>query len=169
MRIDLARIVWTMGASVVLFVGCQGGSDGGAVAMSGGSAQSTAHHDHHAHPTEGPHQGHLIELGKEDYHAELVHDDDAKKVTVYLLDEHARSPVASEEPALALNLVVDGKPQQFKLLADPLDGDASGRASRYSLAAPEVVEALESSSTTGRLQVTIAGKNFTGAVKHHRH
>lgn len=35
----------------------------------------------HAHPTEGPHGGDLIELGNEEYHAELVHshdhDDDA--------------------------------------------------------------------------------------------
>ena len=42
-------------------------------------------HDHgddaHAHPSEGPHGGDLIELGNEEFHAELVHphdhDDDA--------------------------------------------------------------------------------------------
>ena len=37
--------------------------------------------DGHAHPTHGPHGGDLIELGNEEYHAELVHphghDDDA--------------------------------------------------------------------------------------------
>ncbi|MDA1165948.1 MAG: hypothetical protein O3B13_22860 [Planctomycetota bacterium] len=38
-------------------------------------------HAAHAHPSEGPHGGDLIELGNEEYHAELVHpeghDDDA--------------------------------------------------------------------------------------------
>ncbi len=38
-------------------------------------------HAGHAHPTHGPHGGDLIELGNEEYHAELVHphghDDDA--------------------------------------------------------------------------------------------
>ena len=29
----------------------------------------------HDHPSEGPHHGSLIELGKEAYHAELVHDE----------------------------------------------------------------------------------------------
>ena len=31
----------------------------------------------HAHPSEGPHGGSLIELGNEEYHAELVHDEQA--------------------------------------------------------------------------------------------
>ncbi len=37
-------------------------------------------HDHgeegHAHPSEGPHGGDLIELGNEEYHAELIHPHD---------------------------------------------------------------------------------------------
>ena len=49
---------------------------------------TTAEHDHagHGHPSEGPHHGGLIELGNEEYHAELVHDDDAGTVTLYILD-----------------------------------------------------------------------------------
>ena len=33
-------------------------------------------HAGHAHPTEGPHGGDLIELGNEEYHAELIHPHD---------------------------------------------------------------------------------------------
>ncbi len=48
--------------------------------------------DVHSHPTEGPHHGTLIELGKEEYHAELVHDD--KMVTIYILDSAAKKGCA---------------------------------------------------------------------------
>ena len=36
-----------------------------------------SHDDHagHAHPSEGPHHGDLIELGNEEYHAEILHDE----------------------------------------------------------------------------------------------
>ena len=44
----------------------------------------------HAHPAHGPHDGHLIELGEEEYHAELTHDDATKSVTVYLLDKETK-------------------------------------------------------------------------------
>lgn len=33
-------------------------------------------HEEHAHPSEGPHGGDLIELGNEEYHAELIHPED---------------------------------------------------------------------------------------------
>ena len=51
------------------------------------AAPPAAHeHDHgHAHPSEGPHHGALIELGKEDYHAEIVHDEKTDTVTIYIL------------------------------------------------------------------------------------
>ena len=37
-------------------------------------ASPTAQAPDDVHPTEGPHGGHLIELGNEEYHAELLHD-----------------------------------------------------------------------------------------------
>ncbi|MCE2751496.1 MAG: hypothetical protein LW720_06355 [Pirellula sp.] len=39
----------------------------------------------HAHPSEGPHHGSLVELGKEEFHAELVHD--SKSVTIYIFHQ----------------------------------------------------------------------------------
>ncbi len=74
--------------------------------------------DVHSHPTEGPHHGTLIELGKEEYHAELVHDD--KMVTIYILDSAAKTAVPIDSLELVINLVHDGKPEQFKLAASPM-------------------------------------------------
>ncbi|MFO0902377.1 MAG: hypothetical protein U0939_05210 [Pirellulales bacterium] len=111
----------------------------------------------------------MIELGREEYHAELTHDEEMKKVTVYLLDKQAQSAVTSADAELALNLVVDGKPVQAKLVAEPQEGDVEGQSSRYSVVDEAVLEALEAPKTTGRLTVSINGKSFSGKVEHLEH
>ena len=130
-----------------------------------------AGHDHaaHAHPSEGPHHGHLIELGEEEYHAELTHDEATKTVTVYLLDKEAKGAVAIGDAEIVLNLVADGQPTQVKLAASPQEGDAAGQSSRFSITDEKVLEMLEGPKTTGRLNVTINGKAYLGTVEHHEH
>lgn len=122
-----------------------------------------------AHPEDGPHNGHLIELGKEEYHAELVHDDATQKVTIYLLDGAAKKFVAVPEKELTINLVVGGKPQSYKLPAVAQSNDAPGQSSRFELANEELCKALDDEGTTGRLSITIAGKPYSGQVTHAGH
>ena len=61
------------------------------------------------------------------------------------------------------------KPLQAKLAAAPQEGDPAGQASRFSITDEKVLEALEAPKTTGRLNVTIVGKAYTGSVEHHEH
>jgi hypothetical protein len=147
------------------------------------TAQSEeAHHDHeegqdhghkegeaHAHPSEGPHHGDLIELGKEEYHAELTHDEATNTVTIYLLDGSAANNVAIDEKEITLNMVADGKPSQFKLPAAPQADDPAGQSSKFSLSDEALMEALETPNATGRVNITIQGKSYTGTVEHHDH
>jgi predicted small lipoprotein YifL len=119
----------------------------------------------HDHPSEGPHKGHLIELGDEEFHAELTHDDASKTVTIYLLGADAKTAAMSSDPEVALNLIVAGEPLQAKLAAAPLEGEAADKCSRYTLVDEKVLEALEDPKTTGRLNVNIAGKSYTGNVE----
>jgi len=128
-------------------------------------------HDHaaHAHAAEGPHHGHLIELGEEEYHAELTHDEATKAITVYLLDKEAKGAVAIADAEIMLNLVSEGQPTQVKLAAAPQEGDPAGQSSRYSIIDEKVLELLEAPKTTGRLNVTINGKAYSGSVEHHEH
>jgi hypothetical protein len=152
------------GVSLAIFAlaGCDQPAD-----TTGKSGQETpGEHEEHAHPTVGPHQGHIIELGNEAYHAELTHDDAAKTVTVYLLDSKAASAVPIKAAEMTLNLVIDGKPRQVKLAAAPQAGDPAGESSAFSIMGEATVEALESPKTTGRLVVTIDGKSYSGAIKH---
>jgi hypothetical protein len=123
----------------------------------------------HAHAEEGPHKGHLIELGKEEYHGELLHDDAAHKITIYLLDGEAKKGIAIAEKELTLNVVVDGKPSQFKLPAVSQSDDLVGQSSRFELVDHNLCEALDNPKCKGRLNVTIAGKQFSGEVAHEEH
>jgi hypothetical protein len=122
-------------------------------------------HDHaeHAHAEHGPHGGDLIELGKEEYHAELVHDEDAGKVTIYILDGSAKQAVPIEATELTINVKHDGKGEQFKVAAAPQDGDGEGKSSRFVSDDKELAEDIEHEA---RLVVEIAGKSFTGEIKH---
>ena len=123
----------------------------------------------HTHPTEGPHHGALIELGREDYHAELVHDDATNTVTIYILDGAAKDAVAIEAKQLTLNLLVGGKPQQFQLVSMPQTDDPEGRCSAFGCTSEPMCKAIDAKGTTGRLNVEVSGKRFVGKLGPHTH
>ena len=123
--------------------------------------------DKHAHPSTGPHGGQLIELGDEEYHAELLHDDATDTVTIYMLDAAAKKAVSVAEDAVSINALIDGKPRTFKLKAVSAAG---GLASQFELVSEELHEAIEDPETTkAKLNVTIDGKPFAGTIEHHEH
>lgn len=126
-------------------------------------------HDHdHAHGEEhqGPHGGHLIELGRNhEYHAELVDDEQAGTVTVYILDKDLME-LLIEQQAITLNLVVEGETKTFELTA----ADGSGAmASRFEAADKAVFEALHELEASGKLRVMINGSPYSGDIEHHDH
>lgn len=131
------------------------------------SAASDGHG--HGHPTEGPHHGALIELGREDYHAELVHEDAAETVTVYVLDAGATKAVPVTAKQVALNVRAGGKPQQFLLAAKPQAGDPDGSASAFVATDARLCEALHTHGASGRLSIEIGGKMYVGRVGGHSH
>ena len=123
-------------------------------------------HDHsgHSHPTEGPHHGDLVELGNEEFHAEIVHGDGT--VTVYILDSGAHETVAIESDAITINVRHDGKPEQFQLAASPDAGDPEGRSCRFVSNDAELAEHLDDQSAEPRLVLTINGKSYRGVISH---
>ncbi|MCA9080478.1 MAG: hypothetical protein KDA58_07955 [Planctomycetaceae bacterium] len=125
-------------------------------------------HDHgaheHAHPTEGPHHGSLIELGNEEYHAELVHD--TESVTIYILDAAAKVAVPISTANITINAVVDDMPRQFELAANPDAGDPAGQSSRFQLTDAELVKTLDSETAQPKLNVVINDEPFRGTISH---
>jgi len=161
-----------------LLVGCQPAAappaDSGKAAKSDGHFEGDGHdhaeHGHaeheHAHPSSGPHKGSLIELGNEEYHAELVHDDKAGTVTIYLLDGAAKAAVGTQAADVVINVKHDGKGSQFRLTADPQKGDKAGASSRFVSKDSQLGDALDQEGAEARLVLEIAGKPFTGQVTH---
>ena len=123
-------------------------------------------HDEHAHAEHGPHQGMLVELGNERYHAEVVHDEQAGTVTVYLLDGSAKESVATEATEIVINLKHAGQGEQFKLAAAPQEGDKPGTSSRFQSDDKELSADLDAEGAEARLAIDIAGKSYSGKIAH---
>lgn len=158
-------------ACALLLAGCGGEtSPGSGEAAGGGDTHAHDEQDHadgHDHPTEGPHHGDLVELGNEDYHGEVVHDDDGL-VTVYILGGDAKTAVPIDPSELTINVSHDGKPEQFTLVETPDTDDPEGKSSRFVISSPELVEHLESGAKA-KLTVMIEGRSYSGAVVHSHH
>ena len=118
-----------------------------------------------AHPDEGPHDGHLIELGDHEYHAELMHQHDSHTVAVFLFDGHVENPVAIAEPEITIQLLHDGEYVTYSLKAVAEPGVAEGKASQFRCVDEELCHAIgEDEELKGSLQVTIDGKQYTGKI-----
>jgi hypothetical protein len=132
-------------------------------------------HDHSdgtcdGHPTKGPHGGHLIELGNEAYHAELLHDEDLHNVTIYLLDSSAEQPMGAPLEEITLQLFRDGDFVQYALKAVAAPTNTSGTASQFEIVDEALCDALcHEDGLKGRLQVTLNGKAYTGTIEHTGH
>jgi hypothetical protein len=140
----------------------------------------------------------LIELGNEEYHAELVHpkvhDADAHPhehgdeghkegghkeghaghdhagIVIYILDGSDKEAVAIEATDITLNLGHDGKPEQFKLVAMPTDTDPVGKSSRFASDDKDLLERFHEEEVDGTLVLKFNGKSYRGKVTHdHEH
>lgn len=128
------------------------------------------HGDHgHEHADSGPHNGQIIELGDDEYHAELVHDDATHTITIYLLDGSAEKSVTTPASEVTLNVVTKDKPQQFSLAAKPQPEDAAGTSTCFELISDELCEILDDSKTKARVNITIGEKSFVGEINHADH
>jgi len=132
-------------------------------------------HDHghdHDHPEHGPHDGHLIELGEEEYHGEWTHDDESGLVQIFILDGAAKEEVAIAIDQIAIETKVEEEEPKTHQL-DPVN--ASGEppmAAQFEIKDLPLLVLLKAAGkggVTADLKVTIDGKEFTGEIKHEEH
>jgi hypothetical protein len=127
-----------------------------------------AGHGHaHAHHEAGPHGGHLIGLGQEEFHAEWLHDDESGLITVFILDEHAESEV--EAGQVAIDVKIGDSSNQHQL--NTVDASAGGAAVRFELTDKSLIEALKMAGqgTDAKITVEIEGQAYTGNFEAHSH
>jgi hypothetical protein len=128
---------------------------------------SSDEHAGHLHPTEGPHGGHLYEIGNEQYYAEMLQDEDAHKVTVHLLDSTAKEPVTATENEISLQLFREGQFVTYTLKAA---GAGATGASQFDVVSEELCELMDhDKKVRGRMQVAIGGESFTATIEHDPH
>lgn len=155
--------------SLVIISGCgQSTSDYKKI---GDVKKAAKDHDHdthtggHSHYGAGPHGGSIIELGGEDYHAELVLDHDAHALRIFLLKADAKSPLLSK--ATEANLSLD-KDKTLTLKASPQEGETDGQSSRFELVDEAFVhEMLDKGFLHGDLSVQIGEKTFQSHLDIH--
>ncbi len=120
-------------------------------------------HDEHAH---GPHGGELVELGKEEFHAELIVDDKTQTVKVYLLGPDAKTAATTD--ATELSVVPEGAKAAWVL--KPAEGQPEGKASEFVLADEKAVhELLDAGFIHGELKVKIGGTPYNAHLDVHFH
>ncbi|QDT13432.1 hypothetical protein [Planctomycetes bacterium K23_9] len=161
--------LFTLALAAMTFglVGCKDGATNTAATVETSAPPATVDdHAEHAHPSEGPHHGGLIELGNEEYHAELVHDEDTGSVTIYVLNAAATEQIPIESTEITINVKHDGKPEQFKLAASPDANDPQGKSSRFVSTDAELGEHLDEEGADPKLVLTINGKSFRGTIAH---
>ena len=115
------------------------------------------------HPEHGPHGGDLVELGKEAFHAELVHGDGG--IAMYILDGSATKQVAIASEKLVVSLKHDGQVAAFDLAAEPDDGESAGQSSRFTSTEPKLDQWLDAGAD-GAVAIQIEGKSYTGKISH---
>lgn len=134
------------------------------------AADPHAGHDHaaHDHDAPGPHGGTLVTLGDEEFHAELVLDEEKNQVTVVLLDGAAKKLVPLAEPHLLVNVRGAGKPRQHKLAPLYAEGQQGGPTAMYASVSEPLMDDLHSHDAEAKLVVRIGGKQYTASL-HHDH
>jgi hypothetical protein len=134
-----------------------------------GQPDEATHPHEHAHSDEGPHGGHLIELGDEAYHAEWLHDEQSGKITVILLDGAAKEEVPIAADHVIINVAIEGQaPKQYQLAAVNPSGDDPPQASRFEATEPVLMTALRvGEGVQASLSVDIGGKQYVGLIEHH--
>jgi hypothetical protein len=174
MRFHIFTITLISALGVFGFGGCGGGNG------SGKAEKADEHgHDHshgekeHAHSDEGPHGGHIVELGVEDYHAELTHDDDANKVGVYLLGSDAKTAAPIVASEVKITTFEDGQTTQHALAAVPQAGEADGKSSYFELVDESLTKVVsgksEAKTKKARLGLEIDGKPYVGLIETEAH
>ncbi len=114
----------------------------------------------------GPHGGSLVELGDEEYHAEIVHDEKEGQVTIYILGADAKTAVGIEAKEVAVNSKVKGAGVQIKLKSVPQKKDKAGLSSRFASKDKELIELLDNPEASSVLRVSIKGKAYSGKIEH---
>ena len=154
---------------LLLALGCQQHSSPPAP-VNGNGQQHEDHHGHD-HSALGPHGGHVLVLGDEQYHAEWTHQDASGEIVIYLLDAEIKEDVATAADLITITTTIQDESQTYELAADNQDQEDPPRASRFKTINPNLLTALKQagSGVKAEMRVIIDGTFFRGTFEKHDH
>lgn len=152
--------------SASLLVGC--GPTNNKAAKPGGGKTGEHAHDH-AHPSEGPHGGHLIELAepgkesKEEYHVEWEHEDNGI-ITVWILDGTAKKTVPIADDSIFIDVKTGEMTESYELAV--VDRTS---AFKFEIMSKTLLGQLETvgKSVSAVIRVDVNGKAYEGKFEAH--
>lgn len=127
------------------------------VSMLAFGALAADKHDHKHDEHEGSHGGVVLEIGDHVAHVEVVHDQKAGKITLYLTDKDAKSALAIKD-APKINVKAEKGNKQIEAKAiDAKDGAASQFEATD--------DVLKADPLKGRIAITINEKKYNVELK----
>ena len=157
----------------LVFTGCgESSSDNTATDDGGGHGHSHGHdHSHghgHSHASEGPHGGHILEIGEEQYHLEWSHSDSGK-LSFYLLDSEMKNDVTTNADAISINVAVSGKASEMHKIPGVKLED--GTYSQFEKTDPVLATQLQNvgPAVIATANVSINGEDFEVIFEEHDH
>lgn len=126
------------------------------------------HEDHsgHGHGAHGPNGGDIVEVGNEEFHAEVVVDEAEQRIDVFILGSDAKTakPIAASD--ISISFKHGEEVEEFKLAASALDGEAEGQASKFTITDEELFEELHEHPEGATLNFSDGDQALTGTVNH---
>ena len=127
-----------------------------------------AHDDHsgHGHGHHGPNGGEIVEVGNEEFHAEVVVDEGTHRIDVFVLGSDAKTAKPIDASEISLSFKHGDEVEDFKLTAAAIDGEPEGQSSKFTLTSEELFEELHEHSEGATLSFTAGGESLSGTVTH---
>jgi hypothetical protein len=126
------------------------------------------HDDHsgHGHGAHGPNGGEIVEVGNEEFHAEVVVDESTHRIDVYVLGSDAKTAKPIDATEISLSFKHGDEVEEFKLTAAALDGEPEGQSSKFTITDEELFEELHEHSEGATLSFTAGEESLSGTVTH---
>lgn len=124
------------------------------------SVRPTAAAPAHKHEHVAPHGGTAVELGRDEFHLELVADLVAGRLTAYLLDGELEQFIRVPAPAFQVIAIVGGAERTltFNAVSNPATGEMAGDTSQFEATAGWLKATTNFDATLKEL--TIRGKAY---------
>jgi len=170
MRFTQSLQVALCGVGLALFAGCSAQSDTRTFDDKDSAASAEAEHAHEHEHEHGPNGGHLLEVGEEQYHVEVVFDNDKRMLTAFILGPDAKTayPIAGE--SIDFDMEIGDKEHEIPLAAKPLEGEKDGKSSRFVAEGKAIPESVKAESDlNGHFHLDIGDNHFHVDLSHGDH